>query len=139
MSVVLIKTDNFNSHEIIHRNPEDLPDQLAPIAYALTYRMQSFREFVNHKENENIRINVTSGYRNPLYNKEIGGAEKSFHIWRFTDEGQMVWALDINSLDLQTSKLYEYAVQFFKGEVYLNTNQNIVHVSDYGPKENWIS
>lgn len=130
-----LKSKNFSTHEVIHRDPEKLPSELEPIAYHAQGMLQGFRNHLKVKYGKDIILNVTSGYRSPSYNRAIGGAANSYHQWRIDKDGSMVWATDLISPNLSQELLYEEAARFFTGEVYMHRTNGLVHVSDYGKDE----
>ena len=126
---------NFSLYEVIHRDPDKLMDQLVPIASHAQGMIQGFRNHLRVLLGKEIRINITSGYRSPSYNSQIGGSVNSYHMWRFDNENNIIWALDITSPDLDQDELYEAAAKFFTGEVYKHGSNGLVHVTDYGADE----
>jgi|TARA_R110000822_G_scaffold218065_1_gene352548 hypothetical protein len=131
-----IKTKNFTSYEVIHRNPEKLSSSLAPIAYLVQGILQGFRNYLSLKYGKSIRLVPTSGYRSPNYNSSLEGSSKnSYHMWRYDKDGEAIWAVDLVSPDLEQDKLYNDAAAFFTGEVYKHSGNGLVHVSDYGANE----
>lgn len=126
------KSKNFSLHEVIHRM-ENFPEKLVPIGMYAMCAIQGFRNYLGDK-----RLFITSGYRSPHYNNEIGGAENSFHMWRLDNDRKIVWALDIFSPDMEIEDLYNKAAAYFDGEVYWHKRFKFVHLTDYGKNEEWV-
>lgn len=128
-----MRTRNFTLEEVIHSPIAYFPKELLPIAYHAMARVQGLREYLG------VPLIVSSGYRSPERNRNAGGTENSYHIWRFSEDEQPIWALDLYSPSADLTEVYDAAVKLFHGEVYMNTEQGIVHASDYGINEEWIS
>lgn len=126
-----MRTRNFTLEEVIHSPIEYFPETLMPIAFHAMARAQGLREYLG------AALIVTSGYRSPERNRNAGGAENSYHIWRFSEEDKPIWALDVYSPEVALSDIYREAVKLFQGEVYLNSGEGIVHFCDYGVNEEW--
>lgn len=128
-------TKNFTEEEVIHSG--DLPEELRPIAFYVLGYMQSLRDAISGFHNKEVRIIITSGYRDQEHNDSVGGSNNSYHIWRYQDN-QPVWAVDIKSPDITEKELYDYCSYNINGEVYWNQGQGIIHLSSFGPHETWI-
>lgn len=127
-----MRTKNFTLFEVIHSDYAEFPKELLPVAYMVMGKLQVLRDFCG------VSIVITSGYRSETYNKEIGGAFGSRHIWRLDDDAEIVWAVDIYSPSMTPEALYEAAKKLFKGEVYLHKTKKFVHISNSMPlKEPW--
>lgn len=127
-----IKTKNFKTSDVVHSDFTRLPIEVQPIAYIAQGFIQALRDKLG------IPLVVTSGYRYPAYNKEIGGSENSFHMWRFDKDGNAVFALDIVSPAVTPEKLYELVKPLVKGETYLHRKLKFVHIAPYGADEEWV-
>jgi len=131
-----LKSKNFTTFEVIHREPEKLPKELQPIAYHVQGFLQAFRNYLKIIHGREIRLVPTSGYRSPSYNQALPGAsDNSYHMWRIDSNGYMVWAVDLTSPDLFQDELYQDAANFFTGEVYKHNENGLVHVTNYGDNE----
>lgn len=130
-----LRTKNFTTYEVIHREPDKLPKELESVAYIAQGMIQGFRNHLKYTHGKPIRIQITSGYRSPSYNQEIGGSKNSYHMWRYNTDSEPIWALDIWSPDIDKDELYRDAAAFFEGEVYMHGHYNLVHVSNYGVNE----
>jgi uncharacterized protein YcbK (DUF882 family) len=129
---VSYRARNFTVDEVIHRGGGFDP-RLMPIAYTAMGYIQAIRDQLA------VPIIITSGYRSPSYNQSIGGSPNSYHQWRYDQNGNMVWALDIASPSLDSSELYERVRSIVVGETYLHERFNFVHLAPYGNDEEWIS
>lgn len=123
-----MRTRNFILTDVIHR-PQDFPKELMPIAYTALGVVQTIRDALR------IPIIVTSGYREPQYNKLIKGSENSYHMWRIDDKGYMIFALDIASPRMGTLELCDQVAMLINGEVYAHKTRGFVHVAPYGKDE----
>ena len=65
--------------------------------------LQGFRYSLNRKYGRNIRLIITSGYRCPIHNKNVGGAANSQHT--------MGTAFDLISPDINYKQIYDEAVK----------------------------
>ena len=127
-----IKTKNFKTSDVVHSDFNKLPIEVQPIAYIAQGFIQALRDKLG------IPLVVTSGYRYPAYNKEIGGSENSFHMWRFDKDGNAIFALDVMSPSMPAAKLYELVKPLVKGETYLHRKLQFVHIAPYGTDEEWV-
>lgn len=128
-----LRTRNFTLTEVIHSDYDKFPKELLPIAYHAMARCQGLREFLG------VSLVVTSGYRSIKHNREIGGAENSYHTWRYSETQQPIWAVDLYSPETSLEEVFEAAKDLFFGEVYMNAPQGIVHISDFGEDESWVN
>lgn len=138
--LVNIKTKNWNTLEVIHRD-FDFDDKLAPLAYLHQGYMQAFSDYLRFKYKKKIELNPVSGYRSKAYNqqlyREMGNpnapaATTSFHIWRFVVKDNKTYAVvagDYTSPHLSAEELYKVAKEFVNGEVYLHSTKKFVHIS----------
>ena len=67
-------TENFDIKEWRCHDGTDVPYNLVDNVKALAVNLQVLRETVGRP------VNIISGYRNPSYNKRIGGAKRSYHM-----------------------------------------------------------
>ena len=67
-------TENFDIKEWRCHDGTDVPYNLVDNVKALAVNLQVLRETVGRP------VNIISGYRNPSYNKGIGGAKRSYHM-----------------------------------------------------------
>lgn len=126
------RTKNFTAAEVIHRT-EDFPEELLPIAYAAMGYLQALRDQLG------VAIYITSGYRSPEYNAEIGGTENSYHKWRFGGVNQVIWAVDFYSPEMEIGYLYEELAKIVEGEMYWNRAKGFIHLAPHAKKEHWIA
>lgn len=127
---------NFTLNEVIHQT-NAFPAELLPIAYTAMGDIQRLRDYLSFKMDEDIPLVITSGYRSPKYNKTVGGSKNSHHVWRIVDN-RMIYALDFYSPKLRADILYDLARPVVQGETYLHREKQFVHMSVYGPDEEWI-
>lgn len=126
-----IRTRNFTLDEVIHRT-EDFPDSLLRIARTAMGYLQALRDYLG------VPLIITSGYRDPQYNTSIGGSRNSHHIWRYTEQGEAIWAVDLYSPSMPLDILYEDIQKFVVGEVYMHTERGFVHLCPFGQDEAWV-
>ena len=67
-------TENFNSSEFECKDGSKMPESVLNNIKELAKNLQIIRDFVCEP------ITINSAYRNAIYNKQIGGANKSFHL-----------------------------------------------------------
>lgn len=131
-----LRSKNWTTHEVIHREPDKLPKELHLIAGFVQGILQGFSNHLFLKFGKRVRLIPTSGYRSPHYNSSLEGAsDNSYHMWRIDQDGYIVWAVDLWSPDITQDQLYEAAAAYFNGEVYKHRQKNLVHVTNYGANE----
>lgn len=74
-------TKNFKLSEFRCRDGSDVPEELMENVRELAQNLQVLRDHVGRP------ITIISGYRSPEYNKKIGGARRSQHM--FAKAGDM--------------------------------------------------
>lgn len=126
-----LRTRNFTIAEIIHSPIDEFPEEKVPIAIAAMSYAQACRDYLG------VPLVITSGYRSPEYNTEIGGSENSYHQWRLV-ENNPVWAIDLYSPRLEIQLLYEDLEKLVVGEVYWHRSRGFVHIAPYSKDESWI-
>ena len=67
-------TENFNSSEFECKDGSKMPESVLNNIKELAKNLQIIRDFVC------APITINSAYRNAIYNKQIGGANKSLHL-----------------------------------------------------------
>ena len=70
----MILTENFNINEFECHDGTGVPWDLVENVQKLANNLQVLRDTIGKP------IHVVSGYRNPTYNKRIGGAKRSYHM-----------------------------------------------------------
>jgi uncharacterized protein YcbK (DUF882 family) len=70
----MILTENFNINEFECHDGTGVPWNLVENVQKLANNLQALRDTIGKP------IHVVSGYRNPTYNKRIGGAKRSYHM-----------------------------------------------------------
>lgn len=68
-------TENFSLHEFRCRDGSEVPDEYMDNVRELAENLQVLRDKIGKP------ITVISGYRSPEYNKKIGGARRSQHMF----------------------------------------------------------
>lgn len=134
-----MRSKNFTPSEVANRPVAKLKNPATKISLYVMGEIQGFRRYCCLELGKEVQIIITSGYREPEYNAEIGGSKNSYHIWRIDEQGYIIWACDIKSPQVAPEQLYELASNFFDGEVYLHKRLQFVHVSSYGPDEQWTT
>lgn len=129
----MLSSRNFTVNEIAHRPlPKDVLYEL--IACFQMGKMQSIVDYLSYKLRYEVSCEPTSGYRDPAYNKTIGGAENSRHCWKIQN-GKIVCGGDyrfynkITKVQIPCSVIYGL-LRPFKGEIYHNQKQDIIHIAD---------
>ncbi len=72
---------------------------------------------------------LNSGHRTPVYNKSVGGASLSMHIYGWAIDGKVPAAMSVDDLAVAAVKVGFTGI----GRYY---KQNFVHM-DLGPKRSW--
>jgi uncharacterized protein YcbK (DUF882 family) len=67
-------TDNFNIDEFECHDGTGVPWNLVENVQKLANNLQVLRSTIDKP------VHIISGYRNPTYNKRIGGATRSYHM-----------------------------------------------------------
>lgn len=131
------ETRDFTQAEVIHHLDGVQQDQISISLIAMGY-VQALRDSATKKFNRQVRLKITSGFRNKEHNRKQGGSSGSYHTWRVDDLGKTIFALDVVSPDITLEDLYNFLADHVVGEVYMNIDQNIVHIAPYGPDESWV-
>ena len=67
-------TKNFSKHEFDCKDGSEMPSEVLENVKELAENLQIIRDLVCQP------ISINSAYRNPIYNKQIGGASRSLHL-----------------------------------------------------------
>ena len=70
-------TENFSYSEFKCKSGRVMPNDIKPNIAALAENLQVLRNYLH------ASIHITSGYRDPHYNKQVGGASSSQHMKGF--------------------------------------------------------
>lgn len=132
-----IRTRNFSLWEVVHRCELVEDDLIWDIGKVALGYIQCLRDALSERYEAQIPLVITSGYRSPKYNKQIGGSPNSYHMWRKSKNG-IIWALDIKSLVLPAPDLYNIVKDYVQGETYLHKRYNFVHIAPNGPDQEWV-
>lgn len=68
-------TNNFNLKEFDCKDGSEMPDDVLENVKLLAIQLQKIRDYTN------LPITINSAYRSPKYNKKIGGAKNSQHLY----------------------------------------------------------
>lgn len=129
-------TDNFNLIEFEIYNPEHgliNPNQIIVASVKnnvirTANNLQVFRDFIK------MPVNISSGYRAPIYNKLVGGAKHSQHL--------LGKAVDIQVKGLSPKMVYETIEKLIyfghMEEGGLGLYSTFVHYDCRGNKARWI-
>jgi len=110
-------SENFNLREFVSPDTNEVK-----LESEVVFRLQKLRDLIGRA------ITVTSGYRTPEYNQQVGGVPRSYHML-----GQ---AADIYCSGMSTKKLAQLANEVgFRG-IGTYVKDGFVHV-DVGPKRAW--
>jgi uncharacterized protein YcbK (DUF882 family) len=73
-SAIIRLTPHFLLSEFLHDNTEIPPPWILENLYQLANRLQAVRDMLNRP------IVITSGYRSPQHNQQVGGVSHSLHL-----------------------------------------------------------
>ena len=79
----------------------------------------------------NKPVIITSAYRCPKHNREVGGASKSYHLY---GKAVDIYIKGVTAVDL--AKMAETVEVFRNGGIGTYTPEEFIHV-DTGPKRRW--
>lgn len=123
------KTKNFNLQEVIHTPIEAFPEELLPIAMYQMARMQAIRDAATVYFGKEVPITITSGYRSEQHNESTGGADDSFHIWRYNSDGSFICAVDTFVRNVSMQDWFNFVSDYTYGETYWHRTRNLVHIA----------
>jgi hypothetical protein len=127
-----LRTKNFTLEEIAHRPIGDDP-MLRYCGLVQMGYMQCIRDYLNAVYGVPVSCIITSGYRELDYNRSIGSSDSSNHRWR-VENGSIRSANDCyfyaNGERLLCLDVFKELKLFWgKGEIYLNLDEDIIHIS----------
>lgn len=136
------RSKNFTLTEIAHRPLLSDPSLQACGMYQMG-KMQAIRNFLCGVYDREVKIIITSGYRELEYNRSIGSPDTSNHVWRIED-GRVRAANDfycyIGFERADILDIFKDLEPFWdREELYLNLDQQIIHVgSQPWDKPSWF-
>lgn len=68
-------TENFSREEFDSKDGAEMPEEVLENVKELAKNLQVIRDHIK------MPIKINSGYRSPEYNKKVGGADKSQHLF----------------------------------------------------------
>ena len=120
-------TENFNSSEFECKDGSKMPDSVLVNVKELAKNLQVIRNVVC------APITINSAYRNAIYNKQIGGANKSLHL--------VGKASDITIQGLTPKEVHTLLLDLIKegkiSEGGLGLYNSFVHYDIRGTKARW--
>ena len=120
-------TENFNSSEFQCKDGSKMPENILKNIKELAKNLQIIRDFVCEP------ININSAYRNAIYNKQIGGANKSLHL--------VGKAADITIKGLTPKEVYNIIIILIKegkiSEGGIGLYNSFLHYDIRGTKSRW--
>lgn len=134
---------SFSAREIAHSELPSNEDSsyLFEFAHFQQGYMQAIRDYLCFYFKKEVPITITSGYRDIEKNKAVGGVPNSMHIWRVGTPNQhglqMITANDFRPRGISLKEAFE-ALEWVKGEVYLNTPKMIIHVSPFEEEPHFV-
>lgn len=140
--IPLIKSRNFNSHEIAHRgakNAVHTDEQVFMCGYQMGY-LQAARDSVSKHFPEFEGFTITSGNRDGYNHTIEGAADDSFHIWRVEKRKKtVITANDFRPVGIPMEAAYNHLIRNFRGEIYWNKKKDILHLAPVAIQdEHWI-
>lgn len=139
IKVPFIQSRNFNSHEIARSatSVDAVGLYLTGYAHGVAQMLRDacFKKYGNRFKG----LTVTSSNR-AAYNGNVkNAAANSHHIWRVEADGSLHVAMDFRPIGITLTELYDTARSLFRGEIYLNNAEGIVHVAIVPMEdEHWI-
>ena len=131
-----MRTRNFTLQEVAHR---PLPDHLIPNAVAAMQAMQILRDMGSAYFKKDVPLRITSGYRELDYNRKIGSPDNSYHVWRASDKGTLLWAVDFEPIGVDIAQYFAWMMGNVKGERYRHQRHKFIHFAPNGKdKPPWI-
>lgn len=119
-------TDNFTREEFDCKDGTKIPNELLDNVIELAKNLQVIRDHIK------MPIKINSGYRSPEYNKKVGGADKSQHLFAKAGDlntslaPQVLYKIIINLIE--EGKIKEGGVGLYN---------SFVHYDIRGTKARW--
>jgi uncharacterized protein YcbK (DUF882 family) len=120
-------TENFNINEFECHDGTGVPWNLVENVQKLADNLQALRSSLGKP------VHIISGYRNPTYNKRIGGAKRSYHM------KAMAGDIRVNGM---TPKAVKAAIELLIAEGKMEQGgvgiyKTFVHYDNRGRKARW--
>jgi hypothetical protein len=119
------KLSEFTFSETALRKGIDntLPDQYLSNAICLASWLQALRNRLTQKYDKDMPIVITSGYRSPKLNKEVGGSKTSVHRFMLAADihvpGLSIQQLQRAIVELMEDRPYDQCIDEYSGWVHL--------------------
>lgn len=134
------KSRNFTVLEVTRKKQYVNSDDLLLSGYMWGY-VQAIRDAAANYFGSRFKgLRITSSNR-AWYNSDVpNAASNSHHIWRVEDDTQEVHvAVDVIPIGVGLEEFYVFVSSTFKGEIYLNKEEGIVHIAPVPMEdEHWI-
>lgn len=124
-----IKSRNFTSHEVARSSQvrDDIDIYLTGYCHGFA---QGLRDALSKKFGSKFRGLLITSSNRAAYNHLIkNAASNSHHIFRVDPDGQLHVSLDMKPIGITLDQLYDFLVANYRGEIYLNRAQGIVHAA----------
>jgi uncharacterized protein YcbK (DUF882 family) len=117
---------HFKSHEFDEHTGRRWPEEVRPQLELLCVRfLEPLRRLYGP-------VTITSGYRSELYNRRVGGASRSYHVWTADRQGVAV------DLRCERGSPSEWAGSLAQmGPCGLSAYRSHVHVDSRGANVRW--
>jgi uncharacterized protein YcbK (DUF882 family) len=106
--------------------------------------MQAVRDAACLKFGKDVPLRITSGYREPAYNrsKAVGSKAGSYHEWRIgtgKEQGRLLWAIDFVPIGVNLVEFWKWYEDFTGGERYCHRGHGFIHTAPNAmDKKPWI-
>lgn len=129
MKIPFIKSRNFTSSDIA-RIATDVDEKTLYLTGYAHGVAQMLRDACYKKFGNRFKGLIATSTNRASYNDRVSNAaENSHHIWRVEADGSLHVAIDFKPIGISLDELYNLAINTFRGEIYLNREQGIVHVA----------
>lgn len=118
----------FSETALRHGIDNTLPPELTDNALRMARWLQTLRDRLAQKYEKEMPIVVTSGYRNPMVNKKVGGSKRSAHMQALAADikvvGLSVYQTQREIIELMQDCPYDQCIDEYHGWVHIGLAKN---------------